>query len=124
MTFVARQVLNHAHDLPAFCCEVSRLSRERLTNPAEALAFRGTGADELNHSIAPEATSAREIGACFVSCAFVTAELQRLYGPLSPEIAAGGLPNLSMTASRVALETAARLPVNPECSCQERSASS
>jgi 5'-methylthioadenosine phosphorylase len=27
------------------------------------------------------------------------------------------LPSLSMTASRVALETAARLPVNPECSC-------
>ncbi|TIW33004.1 MAG: 5'-methylthioadenosine phosphorylase, partial [Mesorhizobium sp.] len=27
-------------------------------------------------------------------------------------------PNLSMTASRVALETAARLPASPECSCQ------
>ncbi|TIM63020.1 MAG: 5'-methylthioadenosine phosphorylase, partial [Mesorhizobium sp.] len=28
------------------------------------------------------------------------------------------LPNLSMTASRVTLETAARLPANPQCSCQ------
>lgn len=91
----------------------------RLTTPAEALAFRSMGADVLNHSIAPEATLSREISACFVPLAFVTAGfndyMDRNRQKLLQEDV---LPSLSMTASRVALETAARLPANPECSCQ------
>ncbi|MER9397615.1 5'-methylthioadenosine phosphorylase [Mesorhizobium sp. M0615] len=90
----------------------------RLTTPAEALAYRSMGADVLNHSIAPEATLSREIGACFVPLAFVTAGfndyMDREREKLLQEHV---LPSLSMTASRVALETAARLPANPECSC-------
>ena len=61
---------------------------------------------------------AREIGACFVPCAFVTAGfndyMDRNRQKLLQEDV---LPNLSMTASRVALETAARLTANPVCSC-------
>jgi 5'-methylthioadenosine phosphorylase len=90
----------------------------RLTSPAEALAFRSMGADVLNHSIAPEATLSREIGACFVPCAFVTAGfndyMDRSRGQLLQDDV---LPSLSMTASRVALETAARLPSDEACSC-------
>lgn len=47
----------------------------RLTTPAEAMMFRTLGADVINHSIAPEATLSREIGACFTPCAFVTATM-------------------------------------------------
>ncbi len=90
----------------------------RLTSPAEALAFRSMGADVINHSIAPEATLSREIGACFVPCAFVTAGfndyMDRSRGSLLQE---GVLPSLSMLASRVALETAARIPTVSNCAC-------
>ena len=90
----------------------------RLTSPAEAIAFRSMGADVINHSIAPEATLSREIGACFVPCAFVTAGfndyMDRSRGNLLQE---GVLPSLSMVASRLALQTAARLPIGDECVC-------
>jgi 5'-methylthioadenosine phosphorylase len=92
----------------------------RLTTPAEALAFRTMGADVINHSIAPEATLSREIGACFVPCAFVTAGfndyMDRSRGSLLQEDV---LPSLSMLASRVALQAAARIPIEPPCSCQK-----
>lgn len=89
----------------------------RLTTPAEAIAHRMMGADVLNHSLAPEATLSREIGACFVPLAFVTAGfndyMDRNRGTLLQE---GVLPSLSMLASRIALETAARLP-DGACDC-------
>lgn len=90
----------------------------RLTSPAEALAFRSMGADIINHSIAPEATLSREIGACFVPCTFVTAGfndyMDRSRGTLLQE---GVLPSLSMLASRVALMTAARIQTKTPCAC-------
>ena len=92
----------------------------RLTSPAEAMAFRSMGADVLNHSIAPEATLSREIGACFVPLAFVTAGfndyMDRDRGKLLQE---GVLPSLSMTASRIALETVAALPDLEACDCHD-----
>ncbi len=92
----------------------------RLTTPAEALAFRSMGADVINHSIAPEATLSREIGACFVPCTFVTAGfndyMDRNRGTLLQE---GVLPSLSMLASRVTLETAARIPLETPCNCAD-----
>jgi 5'-methylthioadenosine phosphorylase len=90
----------------------------RLTSPAEAMVFRSMGADVINHSIAPEATLAREIGACFTPCAFVTAGfndyMDRSRGQLLQDDI---LPSLSMIASRVALETVARFPEDEDCSC-------
>jgi 5'-methylthioadenosine phosphorylase len=92
----------------------------RLTSPAEALAYRSMGADIINHSIAPEATLSREIGACFTPLAFVTAGfndyMDRGRGQLLQD---GVLPSLSMTASRLALETAARFPDNEDCVCHD-----
>ncbi|MBQ2262975.1 MAG: hypothetical protein II336_16630 [Loktanella sp.] len=46
---------------------------QRLTAPAERQFIGFVGADVLNPSLAPEATLAREIDACFVPCAYVTA---------------------------------------------------
>ncbi|CUX70462.1 MULTISPECIES: 5'-methylthioadenosine phosphorylase [Agrobacterium] len=92
----------------------------RLTSPAEAMAFHFLGADVINHSIAPEATLSREIGACFVPCAFVTAGfndyMDRNRGSLLQE---GVLPSLSMLTSRIALETAAGLPDEAHCECHD-----
>lgn len=90
----------------------------RLTSPAEAMVYRSMGADVINHSIAPEATLSREIGACFTPCAFVTAGyndyMDRSRGQLLQDDV---LPSLSMIASRVALETVARFAEGEDCSC-------
>lgn len=92
----------------------------RLTTPAEAIAFRTLGADVINHSLAPEATLSREIGACFVPLAFVTAGfndyMDRSSGSL---LQPGVLSGLSRTASLVALQTAARLPEAAPCDCHD-----
>lgn len=90
----------------------------RLTTPAEVIAFRNLGADVVNHSIAPEATLAREIGACFVPLAFVTAGFNDYFRPAGVSLLQEGvLEGLSPVASRVALEAAARLPRSEECLC-------
>lgn len=91
----------------------------RLTTPAEVIAYRNLGADVVNHSIAPEATLAREIGACFVPLAFVTAGFSDYFRPAGESVLqAGVLEGLSPIASRVALEAAARLPRGADCLCQ------
>lgn len=91
----------------------------RLTTPAEALMFRTLGADVINHSIAPEATLSREIGACFIPCAFVTATLNDYLSRESGVLLQGRLiENLAQLSSRIALETAAALPVSEPCACQ------
>lgn len=84
----------------------------RLTTPAEALAYRSMGADVLNHSIAPEATLAREIGACFVSLAYVTAGLNDYLARSGGAdlVRQDVLSGLAMIASRVALEVMAAMP--------------
>lgn len=91
----------------------------RLTTPAEALAHRMMGADVVNHSLAPEATLSREIGACFVPLAFVTAGfndyMDRSRGTLLQEDV---LPGLSHLASRIALLASARMS-GGVCTCQD-----
>jgi 5'-methylthioadenosine phosphorylase len=90
----------------------------RLTTPAEVIAYRSLGADIINHSIAPEATLAREIGACFVPCAFVTAGFNDYFRPAGVSVLQEGvLEELSPIASHVMLQAAAKLPVATECLC-------
>jgi 5'-methylthioadenosine phosphorylase len=90
----------------------------RLTTPAEVIAYRNLGADIVNHSIAPEATLSREIGACFVPLAFVTAGFNDYFRPAGISVLQEGvLEGLSHTASKVALLTAARLPRENDCLC-------
>lgn len=91
----------------------------RLTTPAEVMAFRSMGADVINHSIAPEATLAREIGACFVPCAFVTAGFKDYFRPAGESLLQyGGVENLGVISGRVALEAAARFPLGSDCLCR------
>ncbi|UCI09489.1 5'-methylthioadenosine phosphorylase [Mesorhizobium sp. B1-1-8] len=90
----------------------------RLTTPAEAMMFRTLGADIINHSIAPEATLSREIGACFIPCAFVTATMNDYLGrDRGTLLQAGVLERLSQITSTIALTTAATLPVGEPCTC-------
>jgi 5'-methylthioadenosine phosphorylase len=92
----------------------------RLTTPAEVIAYRTLGADIINHSIAPEATLAREIGACFVPCAFVTAGFYDYFtSPREAVLREGMLEGLSQIASRIALEAAARFPGAASCQCRQ-----
>ncbi len=92
----------------------------RLTTPSEVMAYRTMGADIINHSIAPEATLAREIGACFVPCAFVTAGFNDYFrNPTESVLREGVADNLAPLASRIALEAAARFPLIDTCQCRE-----
>ena len=61
---------------------------------------------------------AREIGACFVPCAFVTAGLNDYFrDPGGNVVNSTMLDDLSPIASRIALETAAQLPLGQACLC-------
>ena len=90
----------------------------RLQSPAEANAYRSLGADFINHSLAPEATLAREIGACFVNCSFVTAAYLNYFAPAGQNILGEGVQTkLAPIASRVALLALARFPLGATCLC-------
>jgi 5'-methylthioadenosine phosphorylase len=90
----------------------------RLTSPAEARALRMLGADITNHSLAPEATLAREIGACFVNCAFVTVAFDDYFAsPDEKIIADNAIEALNAPASRVALRSVARFDAAKPCCC-------
>jgi 5'-methylthioadenosine phosphorylase len=90
----------------------------RLQSPAEANAYRTLGGDVVNHSLAPEATLAREIGACFTSCAFITAAYLNYFAP--PQVGTlgeGVQKRLAPIASRIALQAVARFPAAGDCLC-------
>jgi 5'-methylthioadenosine phosphorylase len=90
----------------------------RFQTAAEAAAYRMLGADFVNHSLAPEATLAREIGACFVNCTFITVAFNNYFAPPEASIlAGGGLDRLAPVASRIALQAIAAIPKNSGCVC-------
>lgn len=93
----------------------------RLTSPAEVLAYRSLGGDFINHSLAPEATLAREIGACFVNCAFVVAGFDNYFHPDKKIIGAAeaDLLKLKVAASRIALRAVADFAGSEGCSCSD-----
>ena len=87
----------------------------RLQSPAEANAYRSLGADIVNHSLAPEATLAREIGASFVNVAFITAAFPNYFAP--PQLQMIGQDRrleLAPIASRIALRAVARFPADAD----------
>jgi 5'-methylthioadenosine phosphorylase len=90
----------------------------RLTTPAEAQAHRMLGADVTNHSLVPEATLAREIGACFVNCSFITVAYDDYFAPADRKVIDDGvLEGLIPIASRVAMLAVARLDAQAPCLC-------
>jgi 5'-methylthioadenosine phosphorylase len=92
----------------------------RFQTAAEAAAYRMLGADFVNHSLAPEATLAREIGACFVNCTFITVAFNSYFAPPDASILAGsGLDSLAPVASLIALRSIAQIPKNSGCLCSQ-----
>ena len=90
----------------------------RLQSPAEVNAYRSLGADLINHSLAPEATLAREIGACFVNVSFVTAAYRNYFSSPSDNVLGAGVQSaLAPLASRIALLSVALFPVDETCAC-------
>lgn len=88
----------------------------RFETPAEARALQLMGADAVNQSIAPEATNAREIGACFISASYVTDFVDGVipdeWGELD-EIH----DELGAVAGRISLRAIARAELTDECGC-------
>jgi len=93
----------------------------RLTSPAEVLAYRTLGGDFINHSLAPEATLAREIGACFVNCAFIISGFNNYFLPSKRIISLEGdaLNSLKIATARIALQAIAEFSADENCSCSE-----
>jgi len=90
----------------------------RLQSPAEANAYRSLGADIINHSLAPEATLAREIGVCFANVSFVTAPYLNYFTPANIKVlGADTQRTLAPIASRIALRSIARFPEGAQCLC-------
>jgi 5'-methylthioadenosine phosphorylase len=88
----------------------------RLETPAEARALQLLGADAANQSMAPEATNAREIGACFVSGSYV---VNYVDGVIPEEWGAldGIHDELGALAARISLRAVARVTVTDTCGC-------
>ena len=88
----------------------------RFETPAESRALQLLGADVVNQSIAPEATHAREIGACFISASYV---VNYVDGIIPEEW--GELDtihhDLGLVAARISLRAIARVELTEMCGC-------
>jgi 5'-methylthioadenosine phosphorylase len=88
----------------------------RFDSPAEAHALHLLGADIVNASASPEASNAREIGACFVSGTYV---VNYVDGVLPDEW--GDLDkvhnDLGIIAVRSSLRAMARIELTDQCGC-------
>ena len=87
----------------------------RFASRAESRAFQLLGADAINQSICPEASSAREIGACFASASYVVC--------YEPGIATADDDidaihrDLAMPASRISLQAMVEASLTDDCGC-------
>lgn len=88
----------------------------RFETPAEAGALHLLGADYVSQSACPEATHAREIGACFISGSyvvnFVDGIIPEEWGDLD-----GIHSEMEEVAPRISLRALARIPLTQECGC-------
>lgn len=88
----------------------------RFETPAEAGALQFLGADYVNQSICPEATYAREIGACFISSSYVVNYVDGVipdeWGDLD-----GIHTEMADLAPRISLRAMARTELSDECGC-------
>jgi len=88
----------------------------RFSSQAEAQAYKLLGGDAVNQSIGPEASAAREIGACFVSASFV---VRYQDGILEGAVEAVDHLHheLARLAARISLLTLMRAPLTTACGC-------
>jgi 5'-methylthioadenosine phosphorylase len=88
----------------------------RFETPAEARALQLLGADIVGQSAAPEATAAREIGACYASASYVVDFVDGVvageWGDLD-----GIHTEVGALAVRISLRAMARFELTDECGC-------
>jgi 5'-methylthioadenosine phosphorylase len=88
----------------------------RFTSRAEARAFQMLGADAINQSIGPEASAAREIGACFSSSSYVVCWEDGIVARLGFDIDTIHR-DLAPAACRISLHAMARTELAADCGC-------
>lgn len=89
----------------------------RFETPAEARALQLLGADAVSQSVAPEATNAREIGACFASASYVTDYVDGVIPGEWADLDAIH-DELGAVSVRISLRTIARAELTDECGCR------
>jgi 5'-methylthioadenosine phosphorylase len=105
------RVLGHGHQIV-----VAHNWGPRFTSRAEARAYQMLGGDAINQSIGPEASAAREIGACFISASYVVCWEDGI-------VAAAPGPiddihhDLAKVSTRISLLAIARAELTDECGC-------
>ena len=91
----------------------------RYQTAAEARAYQMLGADFINHSIAPEATAAREIGACFVNSTHIVAAFSDYFVAPDDSFRFDDVHgDLVGIASRIGLRAIARATASDDCGCR------
>jgi 5'-methylthioadenosine phosphorylase len=89
----------------------------RFSSRAEAHAYQMLGADAINQSIGPEASVAREIGACFVSASFIVRFQDGILDRQAEEVDKIHR-DLADVASRISLRTMMQADLTDECGCR------
>lgn len=89
----------------------------RFSSQAEAHAYHVLGGDAINQSIGPEASAAREIGACFVSASFIV-RFQDGIVPGAVDEVDRIHRDLAHVGSRISLLTMMRAPLTDACGCR------
>ena len=89
----------------------------RFSSRAEAAAYQLLGGDAVNQSIGPEASAAREIGACFISAAFVVRYQEGILEGIEDEVDQIH-KDLAHVASRISLLALVTTPLTSECGCE------
>ena len=90
----------------------------RFTSRAEAQAFRQLGGDVVNQSIGPEASAAREIGACFISASYVVCFEDGIAEETGDGAAIDALhEDLAKVSTRISLHALARATADQTCGC-------
>jgi 5'-methylthioadenosine phosphorylase len=88
----------------------------RFETPAEARALQLLGADVVGQSMAPEATAAREIGACFASASYVVDYVDGIIAGQWGDLDAIHT-EVGATAVRISLRAMARIELSEACGC-------
>lgn len=105
------RVLGHEHQIV-----VAHNWGPRFTSRAEARAYQMMGGDAINQSIGPEASAAREIGACFVSASYVVCYEDGIIAGAGEAID----PihhDLARVSTRISLLAMARCVLTESCGC-------
>ena len=88
----------------------------RFETPTEARALQHLGGDFVSQSMCPEATHAREIGACFISGSYVVNYVDGIIADQWGELD-GIHDEMAEVAPRISLRALARTELTDDCGC-------